>query len=124
METRDRILNYFFIAAGLVAWSLVFQIVTATYPRSDPTAGLVGAGLIGLACGLMTVPVFWLFVFARHHRIAFRGDWSRAVRRGGWVTIVVALLVALRIQDVLSLPIVLFVLAMVVLAEVTLSFER
>ena len=48
----------------------------------------------------------------------------RAVRRGGWVGIVVALLVVLRVQEVLSLPIGLFLVAMVALAELTLSVER
>jgi hypothetical protein len=69
-------------------------------------------------------PLFWLTAFARHRRIALRGSWVRAVRRGGWVGIVVALLVVLRVQEVLSLPIGLFVVAMVALAEVTLSVER
>jgi hypothetical protein len=36
----------------------------------------------------------------------------------------VAILIAMRIQDVLSLPIVVFVVALVVLAEITLSVER
>ena len=56
---------------------------------STPTAGFVGALLIGLAVGLTMVPLFWLAVFARHRRIAYRGDWTRAIRRGGWVAIVV-----------------------------------
>jgi hypothetical protein len=70
------------------------------------------------------VPFFWLAVFARHRRIAFRGDWSRAIRRGAWVAMVVTILIALRIQGVLSLPIAVFVAALVVLAETVLSVER
>lgn len=124
MEGRDRLINYGFIAAAIAAWAVVFQVVTTTYPRENPTAGLAGAGAIGLACALTTMPLFWLAPFARHRRIAFRGDWSRAIRRGSWVGIVVALFVALRVQDVLSPPIVVFVVVLVVLAEITLSFER
>jgi hypothetical protein len=86
--------------------------------------GLVGAGVIGLACGVTAVPLFWLAVFTRHRRIAFLGDWSRAIRRGAWVAILVSILVALRIQGVLSLPIVIFCAALVVLAEIILSVER
>jgi hypothetical protein len=124
MELRDRIGNYFFVLVSIAAWAMVFMLVTTTYPRENPTNGLVGAGLIGLAGGVTAVPLFWLAVFGRHRRIAFRGDWSRAIRRGAWVSLIVAILIAMRIQDVLSLPIVVFVVALVVLAEITLSVER
>jgi hypothetical protein len=121
---NDRLGNWFFIGAAVVAWIVVAQTVTTTYPRDNATSGLVGAGLIGLACGLTTVPLFWLVSFARHRRIALLGDWSRAVRRGAWVAVVIALFVALRIQSVLSLPIAVFVVVLVLMAEITLSMER
>ncbi len=124
MEIRDRTVNYVFILLAIVAWGIVVEIMTTTYPHASPTNALVGAGAIGFACGVTTVPVFWLAVFARHHRIAYRGDWSRSIRRGAWVTLVVAILVALRLQDVLSLPIAAFTVVLVVLAELTLSVER
>ena len=123
MELRDRAGNYFFVIASIATWAMVFMLVTTTYPRENPTNGLVGAGLIGFACGVTAVPLFWLAVFGRHRRIAFRGDWARAIRRGAWA-LAVAFLIALRIQGVLSLPIVVFVVALVVLAEITLSVER
>ncbi len=124
MELRDRAGNYFFVLLAIAAWAVVFAVVTTTYPRENPTSGLVGAGAIGLACGVTAVPLFWLAVFALHRRIAFRGDWSRAIRRGAWVALVVAILVALRIQSLLSAPIAVFVAALVVLAEMILSAER
>ena len=124
VERRDRAGNYIVFIAAVVAWVLVSQFVTTTSPRQSATAGLAGAGLIGLATGLTVTPLFWLATFARHRRIALRGSWVRALRRGGWVGIVVALLVVLRVQEVLSLPIGLFVVAMVALAEVTLSVGR
>lgn len=124
MQATDRFLNMMFIAAALVAWVAVAQVVTTTYPRDNPTTGLVGAGFIGLACGLTTAPLFWLVPFSRHRRIALLGDWGRAIRRGAWVAAVVALFVALRIQQVLSLPIAVFVVVLVLLAEITLSMER
>ena len=124
MAAKDRLGNWFFIATAVVAWIVVAQIVTTTYPRDNPTSGLVGAGMIGLACGLTMVPLFWLVPFARHRRIAFLGDWSRAIRRGAWVAAVIALFVALRIQSVLSLPIAVFVVVLVLMAEITLSMER
>lgn len=124
MGVKDRLVNSFFIGAAIVAWIAVAQIVTTTYPRENATNGLVGAGMIGLACGLTTVPLFWLVPFARHRRIALLGDWGRALRRGGWVAVVIALFVALRIQAVLSLPIAVFVVVLVLMAEITLSMER
>ena len=63
-------------------------------------------------------------VFGRHRQIAYRGDWLRAVRRAAWVGIVVAVLVVLRLQGLLELPIALFMIALVVVAEATLSAER
>lgn len=124
METRDRLANLGCFAAAAVAWVLVGIVVTTRDPVTDPTAGPVGAVLMGLAVGLTTVPLFWLAVFGRNRRIAFRGDWLRASRRGGWVAIVVAVFVVLRLQDALQLPIALFVVTMVVIAEATLSTER
>ena len=103
---------------------LVGIVVTTRDPRLDPGAGFVGALAIGLATGLTTVPLFWLAVFARHRRIAYRGDWFRAIRRGGWVAIVIALFIGLRLQDALQLPIVLFVVTMVTVAEAWLSTEN
>jgi hypothetical protein len=124
VEARDRLANLGFFGAAAVVWALVGLVVTTRDPRTDPAAGLLGAGLIGLAFGLTCVPLFWLVVFGRHRRIAFRGDWVRAIRRGGWVAIVLAVLVELRLQQAVQLPIVLFILVMVVIAETTLSVER
>jgi hypothetical protein len=124
MESRDRLANLAVFGAAAVVWVLVGLVVTSRDPRVDSGAGFLGAGLIGLAVGLTTIPLFWLSVFARHRRIAYRGDWMRAVRRGAWVTIVVAVLVVLRLQNLFQPQIALFILAMVFVAEATLSVER
>jgi len=124
MEARDRLTNLGFFAAAGVVWILVALVVTTRDPKVDPAAGFVGALLIGLALGLTVVPLFWLGVFARHRRIAYRGDWTRAVRRGAWVAIVVTIFVILRLQGVFQPPIALFIVALVILAEATLSVER
>ena len=124
MESRDRVWTYVVFFAALVAWIVVARFVTTIPPHQSASAGLTGGGLIGLAVGLSVTPLFWLAAFARHRRIALRGSWLRAARRGGCVGIVVALLVILRVQEVLSLPIGIFLVAMVALAEVTLSVER
>jgi hypothetical protein len=124
MEARDRLTNLGFFAAAGVVWILVALVLTTRDPVLDPPAGDLGALLIGLALGLTTVPVFWLAVFGRHRRIAYRGDWTRAIRRGGWVAVVAALFIVLRLHQVFHPAIALFVLALIAVAEATLSVER
>jgi hypothetical protein len=124
MELRDRVANLAVFGAAAVAWILVGLVVTTRDPGIDASAGFLGAALIGLAVGLTTIPLFWLSIFARHRRIAYRGDWMRAVRRGTWVIVVVAVLVVLRLQNLFQPQIALFILTMVFVAEATLSVER
>jgi hypothetical protein len=124
MEARDRLTNLGFFAGAGILWILVALVLTTRDPRLDPAAGFVGALLIALAVGLTMVPLFWLVVFARHRRIAYRGDWTRAVRRGAWVSIVTAVFVILRLQQAFVPALALFILALVVLAEAVLSIER
>lgn len=124
MEARDRLLNLGVFGAAFVVWILVGLVVTTQDPIKDPGAGFLGAVLMGLAVGLTMIPLFWLTAFGRHKRIAFQGDWTRAARRGAWVGLVITLLVVLRLQGVLELPIALFMIALVVVAEATLSAER
>ncbi len=124
MDPRDRMTNLALFGLAAVAWILVGIVVTTRDPRADPAAGLLGAGLMGAAVGLTCVPLFWLVVFGRHGRIAYRGEWLRAVRRGAWVAIVVSVFIVLRLQGAFSLPIALFVVVIVSVAEATLSAER
>jgi hypothetical protein len=124
MESRDRLVNLAIFAAAAVVWLLVALIVTTRDPIADPLAGFIGAALIGLAVGLTTTPVVWLLVYGRHRRIAYRGDWTRAARRGGWVGLIVAIFIVLRLQGALELPIALFILVLAAVAEATLSAER
>jgi hypothetical protein len=124
MENRDRLANLGLFGAAAVVWILVALVVTTRDPVLDPTSGVVGAVLIGLAVGLTTIPIFWLVTFGRHRRITYRGDWTRAVRRGAWVGTVAGAFVVLRLQGALELPIALFILVLVVVAEATLSVER
>ena len=124
MELRDRIGNLGLLVAAAVAWGVVALVLTTRDPRLDREAGLLGAGAIGVAAALTAIPLFWLAVFARNRRVAYRGEWIRAIRRGGWVGAVAAFLVALRVEDAFQLPIALFVLIMVAIAEATMSMER
>ena len=124
METRDRIVNLALLAAAGLAWILVALVVTTRDPYQDPMAGYLGALLIGLAAGLTAIPLAWLVVFGRHRRIAYQGAWIRATRRGAWIGLFVSVIVVLRLVDAFQLPIILFLAAIFVVAEVTLSAER
>jgi hypothetical protein len=124
VETRDRLANLGILGAATLAWAVVVLFVLNRDPREDPVAGLLGAIAMGTAVGLTSTPLFWLAAFARHGRIAYRGDWLRAGRRGLWVGLVVGLFVELRVLDVFSIPIALFIVVLVIFAELTLSFER
>ena len=124
MEARDRWANLGFFGAAAVVWLLVGLVLTTRDPVLDTSAGFIGAALIGLAIGLTLVPIFWLIVFGRHRQIAYRGDWTRAIRRAAWVGVIVTVLVALRVQGVLDWPIGLFMIALALVAESTLSAER
>lgn len=124
MERQDRLANLGIFAAAAVVWVLVAVVVTTRDPVEDPVAGFLGAGLIGLAFALTTIPIWWLGVFSRHRAISYQGDWARAARRGSWVGLIVAVLIVLRLQDALELPIALFIMVLVVVAEATLSTER
>jgi hypothetical protein len=124
METRDRLTNLAAFGAAAVIWLLVALVVTTRDPIEDPAAGVIGAALIGCAIGLTTVPILWLVAFGRHRRIAYQGDWMRAARRGAWIGLIVAVFIVLRLQGALELPIALFIIALALVAEATLSVER
>ena len=124
MEARDRLLNLGLLAASGIAWIVVAFIVTTRDPYVDPMAGYAGALAIGAAIGLLAVPLCWLVVFARHRRIAYQGDWPRAARRGAWIGLFAAVLVILRLVGAAQLPILLFLAAIFVVAELALSAER
>lgn len=124
MEPRDRRTSLLLFAAAAAAWVVVGVVALTLDPRTDPRNAYAGAGAIGLAAGLTAAPLFWLGAFARQGRIAFRGDWTRALRRGVWIAALVAVFVVLRVQGSLQLPIALFLAAMAAVAESTLSSQR
>jgi len=120
MEAQRRIAITLLGMAGL-AWLAVFAIGLTVDPLASPGAGYVGAVALGVAAGLTAAPLFWLMSFARHRRIAYRGDWLRAGRRGVWVGILVAVLVIMRLNAILQPQIALFLVALALVAEVTLT---
>ena len=124
MYARDRLANLGLLGAALLAWVAVVVFVTTRSPAGDVAVAMVGAVLIGTAFALTTMPLFWLAAFQRRRRIAYHGDWLRAVRRGVEVGLLATFFIILRSQDVFSWALAAFVAAMVVFVEISLSVER
>jgi hypothetical protein len=109
------------LGAAVVAWLAVLLVGLTVDPSGSSSAALIGAVALGVATGLTAAPLFWLISFARHRRIAYRGDWLRAARRGAWVGALVALFVVMRVSGILQPQIALFLIALALVAEVTLT---
>jgi hypothetical protein len=123
LNRADWLANLALFILAITAWAAVGFLFTNSSPGEGATALLAGALLLGAAVMLTVAPVLWLFGFVRHNRIAYRGDWWRAFRRGALAGLVVALYVFMRGQGLYSLPLMLFIVAMAVLVEVTLSLR-
>ena len=124
VNSADRVASVGLFVLAVLAWlGLAFVMLTLD-PRADAQALLYGALLLGLAVAATLAPLIWVAAFVRHRRIAYRGDWWRAGRRAALAGLVCFLFVLLRGQDALSLPLALFIVAMAVLVELTLSLRR
>jgi hypothetical protein len=121
MDPRDRRRALALFGLAIVAWAIVAAVLMLVDPLASAAAGMAGAGAVAAAAGLTTAPLFWLASFERHNRIAYRGDWLRALRRGVWVGAVVGVFVVMRLNGIFQLPIGLFLVALALVAEVTLT---
>jgi predicted membrane-bound mannosyltransferase len=121
MRARDRRFTLGLLLTAVFAWAVVGFVVTTVDPRGDATAGYIGAGALGVASTATAAPLLWLLAFARQRRIAYRGDWLRAARRAGWIGLLVAVFVVMRINGVFQPEIGVFLAALALVAEVTLS---
>jgi hypothetical protein len=120
MTRRDRRLSLLLFAAAAIAWVAVAAVGVTIDPLETP-GGYVGAVSLGIAAALTATPLFWLGWFARQRRIAYRGDWRRALRRGVWVGVLVAVFVIMRLNGIFQPEIGLFLVALALVAEITLS---
>ena len=121
MQARDRRLVLVLLGVGALGWGAVGLVLLTVDPRADPAAGFLGGGAMGLAVAASVAPLLWLLSFARQRRIAYRGDWTRAIRRGAWIGLLVAVFVVMRLNGVFQPQIGLFFAALALVAEVTLS---
>ncbi len=124
MYARDRLLNVGLLVTAAGAWMVVALLFTTRSPVGDTAVQVVAALLLGAAVAVTTTPLFWLVTFARRRRIAYKGDWSRALRRASLVGGAVAILVLLRMLGAFSVPLALFVVAMAAFVELILTARR
>jgi hypothetical protein len=124
MTRRDRLANLALVVLAALAWLGVTWVLVSVDPRSDESAGYLGAVLMGTVAGLTATPMFWLTAFALRRRIAYRGAWTRAARRGTWVGVLVGVFVVMRLTGLFQPPIALFLAALVLVAEVSLTSQR
>ena len=123
MNRADRLLNVSLFATAIAAWLAVAYVFVNHFPTENATALLAGTLFLAAAIGLTAAPLFWSGSFVLANRIAYRGSWWRAGRRAALCGLVVALFVLMRGQGVFSVPLALFVVAMAVLVELTLSLR-
>jgi hypothetical protein len=124
VNRADRLTNLVLLTGALATWAVVALILVTFDPRADAAVLLAGALTLGAAIAGTLAPLLWLIGFALQGRIAYRGDWWRAARRAALVGLIVAIFVLLRGEGALNLPLALFVVAMAVLVELTLSLRR
>ncbi len=121
MDARHRKISLALFGLALAGWVAVAVIALNVDPLASPNAGFLGAVALGCAIGLTAAPLLWLVGFARQRRIAYRGDWVRAIRRGAWVGVLVAVFVVMRLNGIFQPQIGLFLVALALVAEFTLS---
>jgi hypothetical protein len=121
VQARDRRVVLLLLGVAAIGWAAVGLVLLTVDPRADPAAGFLGGAALGLAVAASIAPLLWLLSFARQRRIAYRGDWTRAIRRGAWIGLLVAVFVVMRLNGVFQPQIGLFFAALALVAEVTLS---
>jgi hypothetical protein len=124
VNRADRLTNLGLFAVAAAAWAAVALVLVTSDPRANAAVLLAGALMLGGAVAGTLAPLLWLVGFAIQGRIAYRGDWWRAARRAALVGLIVVIFVVLRGEGALNLPLALFVVAMAVLVELTLSLRR
>ena len=121
MQPRDRRFALALLGIAAIGWVVVAIVLVNVDPRADTSAGFLGGVTLGVAVAATFAPLLWLLAFARNRRIAYRGDWTRAIRRGAWIGLLVAVFVVMRVNGVFQPQIGLFFAALAIVAEVTLS---
>jgi len=118
VSARERTVTLILVTAAIAAWFIVALVFTMISPEGDAGAQLLGALTLGAAIGLTMWPLLW------SARRSHPGALVAAGRRGGLVGLVVAILVVLRAIDVVTLPVVVFLVLGAILVEIAFTLRR
>jgi hypothetical protein len=123
MPSRDRSTGLLLLGLAIGAWVAVGWLLVSRSPVGQPLVQLAGAIAIGTAVGITLWPVSWLAAYARGAGPG-RGDWATAGRRAAIAGLTVGVLVMLRGQGALSVPLAIFVVTLAVLVEAAFTWRR
>lgn len=123
LRTRLAVVGLFLLA--LLSAMLVLVVAGAVCPQALPGQPCPDAGrnqaliivLVGVTAALLFTPFLLLGEYAVRRRIAYRGAWLRAARRGAVAGLLVAAFAALRLGAALSWPAALFFAALALAVE-------
>lgn len=118
VSARDRTTTLVLVAAAIAAWFVVAFIFTMVSPERDAVAQLLGALALGTAVALTLWPLLWS---------AGRGSPGAVVtsgRRSALAGLLVTILVVLRAIDVVTVPVLIFLIVGAVLVEIAFSLRR
>ena len=118
VSARERTITLILVTAAIVAWFVIALVFTMISPVGDAGAQLLGALALGTAVGLTLWPLLW------SARRSHAGALVSAGRRSGLVGLVVSILVVLRAIDVVTLPVVIFLVVGALLVEIAFTMRR
>ncbi len=118
VSAQDRTVTIILVSAAIAAWFVVAFVLTMVSPAGDAGAQLLGAIALGAAVGLTLWPLLWS---ATRHR---PGALATSARRCVLVGTFMAILVILRAIDVVTAPVVIFLVVGAVLIEAGFTMRR
>lgn len=118
VSARDRSLTVILVSLAVAAWLVVATVFTTLSPEGDAGAQLLGALALGAAFGFTLWPLLWS---AGGHA---SGSIVPAGRRSALAGLLIAILVVLRAIDVVTLPVLVFLIVGGVLVEVAFTLRR
>jgi hypothetical protein len=118
VSARDRTITLVLVGAAIAAWLLVALVFTTISPEQDAAAQLLGALALGSAAALTAWPLLWSASRTTPGAVVTAG------RRSGLAGLVITILVVLRAIDVVTLPVLLFLIVGAILVEVAFSLRH
>jgi hypothetical protein len=129
---RERTAVVALVGASLLVGGLLLLFAATACPVDTPDQPCpeyarnraVVVTLAALTGALIVTPFAFLAEFVLRRRIVYRGAWWRAAQRGALAGLTEAVLAALRLGEVISVPVVIFVIVLVVLVDRVLAHQR